>query len=137
MGNNIRDKDLFDAVVRLLDREDNLINSRMTWYLTIQGFIVAAAALIFTGRFKHHQYLPTPAIRLLSSIGIAISLVLFISVRRARITKREVGDQWNSSSNTVSFPDPRGETSWLSFLTPGQSVPWIFIVFWIIVIIYA
>ena len=111
----------------------------MTWYLTIQGFIVAAVALIFTGRFEHHQYLLKPAIRLLSFLGIAISLVLFISVHRARKAKKKVGGKWKdvSSSETTFFPDPRGDTSWLSLFTPGQSVPWIFIVFWIIVIFNA
>ncbi len=136
-------KEKFDTVLRLLDRDDQLINSRMTWYLTIQGFIVAGVALIFTGKFEDHQHLRTAAITLLSFLlGIAISLVVFISVRRARNAKKKVGDKWVAWVNehpdeAAFFSDPRGDTSPWSVFTPGLSVPLILVVFWIIVIVGA
>lgn len=144
MNNNIKEptkKDLFDMVVRLLNREDQLINSRMTWYLTIQGFIIAAVALIFTGKLEDYQNLRTPVIRLLSFLGISISFVVFISVLRARKAKKITGSKWKKSVSKTGkndpFPDPRGDISWLSIFTPGQSVPWIIIVFWVIIYYYA
>lgn len=134
----IKMKDLLDAVIRLLEREDQLINSRVTWYLAIQGFIITGVALIFTGKFEYHQHLQTPAIRLLSFLGIAISFIVFISVYRARKAKRKIGCKWQNFSSTENktsfFPDPRGDTSWLSFFTPGLWVPVILVAFWLIVI---
>jgi thiazole synthase ThiGH ThiG subunit len=133
-------KEMFDMVLRLLEREDQLVNSRMTWYLTIQGFIVASVALAFTGKFESHPYLQIPAIILLSILGIAISAVVYVAVRRARDNKKKVGQMWEKAdkAKTNLFPDPRGEhTSWWANVTPGQAVPVIFVVFWIMVIMGA
>ena len=130
----------FNAVLRLLEREDRLTNSRMTWYLTIQGFIIAAIALTFTGKFEFDEQLRTPAIIALSALGIEISIVVFISVRRARSAKRDIGRQWNTwLSNAApnvaaSCPSPMGNSSWWAHVTPGQSVPCILVVFWLVVI---
>ena len=135
-------KEQFNAVLRLLDREDQLTNSRMTWYLTIQGFIIAGVALTFAEHFKPAA-IQKPAIILLSSLGIAISVVIFISVRRARNAKNEIKKKWENwlwhqpSSIANSFPNPAGDTSRWSHLTPGQSVPLILIVFWLVVIMKA
>ena len=129
-------KEMFDMVLRLLDREDQLTNSRMTWYLTIQGFIVASVALAFTGNFGSRPYLQSPAIVLLSILGIAISAAVYIAVRRARNNKKKVGSFWKETdSEAAKFPDPRGDTSRWSILTPGQTVPIMFVIFWIVVII--
>jgi len=130
-------KDMFDMVLRLQDREDQLINSRMTWYLTIQGFIIASVALTFTGKFESHLGLRIPGIIALSFLGIAISVVVFIAVLRARKAKKKVCKKWEEfqSDEKKSFPDPRGELGWLSVLTPGQTVPLIFVLFWVAVII--
>jgi hypothetical protein len=132
-------KELFDMVLRLLEREDQLVNSRMTWYLTIQGFIVASVALSFTGKFESHPYLQIPATILLSTLGIAISAVVFVSVGRARDNKNKIGKMWEKvyKPEAKLFPDPRGERTWLRNLTPGLAVPVIFVVFWIMVIIGA
>ena len=137
----IEKKRTFDMVLRLLDREDQLTNSRMTWYLTIQGFIIAGVALIFAKGFEPVA-IRKPAIILLSSLGIAISVVIFISVRRARNEKakiREHWDQWkvDNCGDSSLFPEPTGDTSWWSHLTPGQSVPTILIIFWLAVIFEA
>lgn len=126
----------FDAVVRLLDREDQLINSRMTWYLTIQGFIIAGVALICGREFEFPER-RIPAIVVLSGLGIAISLVVFVSVCRARSAKRKISNTWRTAAPAAkaSFPDPTGDTSRWSLLTPGLSVPLILIAFWIAVVV--
>lgn len=130
-------KDMFNMVLRLLDREDRLVNSRMTWYLTIQGFIVAGVALGLTGRFESHSNLQTPGIVALSILGIAISVIVFIAVLRARKAKRDARDRWEAfgSNEKDSFPDPTGAHGRLSFLTPGQALPIIFVLFWVAAII--
>jgi hypothetical protein len=130
-------KDMFDMVLRLLDREDQLINSRMTWYLTIQGFIIAGVALMFTGKFESHLGLRIPGIIALSILGIAISVVVFIAVLRARKAKKKVCKKWEelTSDEKTPFPDPMGEPEWLSEWTPGQTVPLIFVLFWVAVVI--
>lgn len=132
-------KDMFDMVLRLLDREDQLINSRMTWYLSIQGFIIASVALTFTDKFESHLGLERPGIIALSILGIAISVVVFIAVCRARKAKNKIYLNWKNFplDEKNSFPDPRGEgePEWLSVLTPGQTVPIIFVIFWVVVII--
>lgn len=132
-------KDMFDMVLRLLDREDQLINSRMTWYLSIQGFIIASIALTFTDKFESYLGLERPGIIALSILGIAISVVVFIAVCRARKAKKEIYLKWDKLDENEKkfFPDPRGERKpgWLSVLTPGQTVPIIFVIFWVVVII--
>ena len=131
-------KERFDAVLRLLEREDQLTNSRMTWYLTIQGFTITGVALAYANDFPLAA-LRESAIVLLSSLGIAISVVVFISVRRARSAKNKVCTEWsdwkNGKSNAFDwFPEPAGDSSWWSVLTPGQSVPVILIAFWLFVV---
>ena len=135
----LKKKELFDVVIRLMDREDHLVNSRMTWYLTIQGFTIAAVALILTGKLENDMHLQKQAIILLSCLGIAISLVVFISVRRARNAKKNVRAKWKQyvpkyPDKDGFFLDPSGDVSWLSIFTPGQSIPVILIVFWLAVI---
>lgn len=132
------DKEKFDAVLQLLEREDQLTNSRMTWYLTIQGFIIAGVALAYA-KDSALGTLRESAITLLSSLGIAISMIVFISVRRARNAKKKVRkkwDDWKKGKVNASdwFPEPAGDTSWWSHLTPGQSVPVILIAFWLAVV---
>ena len=129
--------DMFNMVLGLLDREDRLVNSRMTWYLTIQGFIVAGVALSLTGRFESHSSLQTPGIVALSILGTGISVIVFIAVLRARRAKSDARDKWEKfeSDEKDSFPDPTGERGRLSFLTPGQTVPIIFVLFWVAAII--
>jgi hypothetical protein len=112
----------------------------MTWYLTIQGFIVASVALAFTGKFESHPCLQIPATILLSTLGIAISAVVYVAVRRARDNKKKIGRMWGEAfmAGANLFPDPRGEhTSLWGNLTPGLAVPVIFVVFWIMVVIGA
>lgn len=134
-------KDRFDAVLQLLDREDRLTNSRMTWYLTIQGFIIAGVALTCGKEFAFTSDRGL-IIAMLSSLGIAISLFVFISVRRARNAKKKVAQKWKDwkyegSVDCDLFPEPTGDTSRWSRLTPGQSVPLILIAFWFAVITVA
>jgi beta-phosphoglucomutase-like phosphatase (HAD superfamily) len=130
----------FEAVVQLLEREDHLTNSRMTWYLTIQGFIIAAVALICKGDF-HLLALRKPAVILLSAVCIALSIVVIASVRRARNAKSKVRKKWDvwKDDKVVDpywFPEPAGDTTWLSFFTPGIWVLLILIVFWFLVIMF-
>ena len=130
---------LFDAVLQLLDREDQLTNSRMTWYLTIQGFIIAGVSLIFISKVDLYENLQKPAIVLLSFLAAAISIIVLISVLRARKAKKEVREKWDNyiSDDKDSYPNPLGDTSSWSFATPGQSVPVILLVFWAFIIIGA
>jgi beta-phosphoglucomutase-like phosphatase (HAD superfamily) len=131
-------KEGFDAVLRLLEREDQLTNSRMTWYLTIQGFIIAGIALTYA-KDTALGALQESAIILLSSLGIALSVVVFIVVRRARSAKKKLREQWHirkihKVDGSNWFPEPFGDTSVWSILTPGQSVPVILIAFWLMII---
>jgi len=131
-------KERFNAVLRLLEREDQLTNSRMTWYLTIQGFIIAGIALTYA-KDSELGALQESAIILLSSLGIALSVVVFIVVRRARSAKKKLRKQWHSwkihkIDDSNQFPEPFGDTSGWSILTPGQSVPVILITFWLMII---
>jgi hypothetical protein len=133
-------KDYFDTILRLLEREDQLTNSRMTWYLTIQGFVIAAVAFIFSSDFKFVD-LRIISVILLAIACILISFTLFVSVLRARNAKKIVIKKWYELTKIKkiinnNFPDPKGDISKLSYLTPGLWVPTIFIIFWFIVIIF-
>ena len=129
-------EEMFDRVVRLLDREDQLINSRMTWYLTIQGFLVASAAVVLAGDSKVYVHLQNSLITALPVLGISISLIVYIAIRRARVNKKYVGKFWrNTDSGVANFPDPSGVDSWWSIFTPGQTIPIVFAAFWMAMII--
>ena len=132
INSQLKREDLFDFVVRLLEREDRLINSRMTWYLTIQGFIIGSIALIFNGELETNDCLKLSAILLLSCLGILLSIIVFISVIRARKAKENVCRKWEPFCPD-DYPDPRG-ISWLNIWTPGLTVPCLLVAFWTIVI---
>ncbi|MBN1578411.1 MAG: hypothetical protein JW913_17755 [Chitinispirillaceae bacterium] len=132
--NEIDKMEMIDLVLKILDREDSLINARMTWYLTIQGFIIAGISLLFTSRDKFAEFV-IPGTVSLSILAIAISLAVFFAVFRARQVKKTMERYWNTIKNEYGFfPNPIGNTSWYSVFTPGQVVPLLLIVFWVVVI---
>jgi len=72
----LMDSEIKDVLLYSLQREDNLINNRLIWVLTFQGFLFAVAAISFTGG-KPPEYF----ISAVASLGAFTSgLGVFLSI---------------------------------------------------------
>ena len=147
----------FDAAVRLLEREDRLINARLTWYLTIQGFIITLTAYLASQgigneSFKALTELPPFYLFACASLGIFLSLILIFSIRRARASKRRIRKWWESKfspdlvgtkgksrrklledqyERSKDFPPPYGDSGGIgSWATPASLLPWTALFLW-------
>ncbi|MBY5991327.1 hypothetical protein [Ferrimonas balearica] len=133
----MEDKDKFDAVIKLLDREDQLTNSRITWYLATQGFLITAVALSFTRGFEASPELRLPAIQLAAALAILLSVIVFIAAKRALVAKARLKRYWlkQELANRDQLPNPLGETSRWNWLTPPRTLPVLMVIFWLLVIL--
>ncbi len=70
-----------DIVQRIIEHEENLINRRLTWMLTFQGFLFASLSLFVN---KKEDILPTDVILLLEQlipyVGICVSIVILLGI---------------------------------------------------------
>lgn len=116
-----------------LSQENQLINNRLTWFGTLQGLLTAAMALLWGYEFW--------IIFILGLAGIAVSITISVSCRRANKVIDELDGTLKSFLHG-EFSDYKNVLRWHPnregrdyFFMPGSSIPWIFIIFWVSVII--
>ena len=98
-----KDQQRKDILLFALCREDSLVNNRLIWVLTIQGFLFAAVALSFEKGIEQKIYL-----LIISIVGIAISVMgAFLSVL-ANIHINKLKSQWGGIKTIVKDVSPFG-----------------------------
>jgi len=81
----------YEDLARQIEREDNLINTRMTWLLTLQGFLFTALALIMKVDDGGLYFL---LMVLLPLTGVILSVFGFYGVWGANIALKELKEIW-------------------------------------------
>lgn len=90
----------YDIIANQINREDELISKRLTWTLTINGFLFAALGFL-AGKNQPHQAILELFQIALPLTGIAISVAGLLGVVAAYIQIQYLTEQW------VSLDDPR------------------------------
>jgi hypothetical protein len=116
----------------MINKEADLINHRLTWLSTFQGFLFTALGLVWKdGHFVKdlHFFVPT-----LIGVGFLSSLSVLLSLRVAHKAIRKLLDDWDKSTNvggaSYSGPDVIGYRSRLTYLLPWFVLPFILVVAW-------
>ena len=91
---NSTDKTYIDqsAEVRsMIDKENDMIHYRITWLTTLQGLLFAALGFVWG------QTTGTPLIKLLSSLGIVFSIIIFVALIAATNAMNRLIDWWDEN----------------------------------------
>lgn len=85
-------KEFYDYAVRQLERELSLINNRLSWMLTFQGFLFTTTALVSNRNTER-------AVRMVFRnvvplIGIVVALLALIGVHAAHLSIRSINAKW-------------------------------------------
>jgi hypothetical protein len=110
-------EDLFSLFRAYIERENNLINNRMTWLMTVQSFVIATYGFSYQRKFEvlgnlyindnREALLKLPELTwllikydyfliLLAAVGLVTSGVAFMSIRAAFKAIRSIVDKWNT-----------------------------------------
>lgn len=74
-------------------QEDNLINQRTTWFVTLQAFMFTSISLL-AGEFTGYQF--EFLVSCYGMIGIVVSFTTFLSVRAAQRANKTIKEKWYS-----------------------------------------
>lgn len=118
---------LYPIYRQYLVNEANLINARLTWLLTIQGFVFATYGLVVASQRPWVSW-AVSVLRWLPVFGAAVSLVALASILAARFAADEVFNKWKNLPHSDAFkalmPEIRGGGHpWAHGL--GLVAPWL------------
>lgn len=110
-----------DTVRLMIHRENEIIHQRLTWCITIQGFLFAAIG------FSWDKAGNKPFILLICVLGFLLSLILFFTMAEASRATRRLLDWWDTNKpQDYNGPGVIGGAPHRSGL-PSWSGPWTYI----------
>ena len=122
----------YGYIAHQIEREDGLVNYRLTWMLTTQGLLFAALALL-TGTAIDTEIRAMLA-WLLPWIGIALSVIALVGVSAANHQITYLKKKWEMLDYDKA-PRPYGwPWAWRFGLVPSVCLPVVFIAAWIFVL---
>jgi hypothetical protein len=121
-----------DIVRTMIFKENELINDRLTWLVTVQGLLFAALGFAWgkAGALT----------ALLGGVGIVVSISSFVGLMMAQQAVNELKKKWDHHKpDHYVGPDIIGLRSWsggpvLGFLAPWFILPLLFLAAWILVL---
>ncbi len=118
----------YGYIAHQIEREDGLVNYRLTWMLTTQGLLFAALALL-AGKNTNAEMREMLTL-LLPSIGIVLSIISFLGVAGASIALYDLKTEWEKLAYS-KVPRPYGPplAFWLG-LIPRLCLPLLFLGAW-------
>ena len=119
----------YEYLAHQIEREDSLINTRITWMLTFEGFLFAALALVAnkenigTAVYKVLKYA-------LPLMGIAVGMLAFLGVQAALSALEVLKNRWDPEK-FKGYPQPFGGPRPHAFgALYSQGLPLVVIVTW-------
>jgi len=135
-GSDLRLHENAKIIRAMIDNENNLLNYRINWLVTIQGLLFAA--LGFSWDKKDARGLLT----ILCLMGIMMSISAMTSFLLATQAMGNLLEWWKNNGQGYKGPEVQGLRAekyrflWLfRFLYPWHAIPFIFILAWICVLI--
>ena len=130
---NEQDKqNYYEYLAHQIEREDGLVNYRLTWMLTTQGLLFAALALL-AGK-EIDVDMRTMLAWLLPRIGIALSVIAFLGVSAANNQITYLKKKWKKLDYDKAPRPHGGPWAWWFGLIPGLGLPVLFFAAWIYVL---
>ncbi|MBW4484681.1 MAG: hypothetical protein KME14_19270 [Tildeniella torsiva UHER 1998/13D] len=127
-------KEFYDYAVRQLERELNLINNRISWMLTFQGFLFAAIALV--ANQNTDQAIRTMFGIVVPIIGIAVAFLALVGVHAAYLSIKDIKETWKKKLGhweySPAFGTPRSS---LLGRVPSYGIPVSIIIAWFIFLV--
>ena len=121
--------------------EADLINARLTWLLTIQGFLFGTYGLIVASQKPWFPW-ALSVLRWLPCFGTALSLLAFVSIYAARLAANTLCEKWeklpHSDTFNVLMPKIRGGGHpWTPMLgyTAAMLIPWALCAIWVVLFV--
>jgi len=131
---------VYSAFRDYVKHEDNLINNRLSWNFTIQGFLFTAYAFAFQktaelwnvlshrndkpaldlSRIVHSLADLHAVLLVLASVGMLVSVVIFFSVRAADVAIKALDEKWRERNlQHEAVPGGSGSSGNDPFGLPG------------------
>jgi hypothetical protein len=95
---------LYQIYRQYVMNEADLINARLTWLLTIQGFLFATYGIIVASQ-KPWVTWALSVLRWLPGYGVVVSLVALASILAARFAADAVFEKWEKLPHSDTFKD--------------------------------
>jgi hypothetical protein len=116
----------------MIEHENELFNHRVGWLIQLQGFLFAALSFAWDKKDTHLL------VTVFSVVGMAVSLASLSNMWVYFKTTQTLKDDWDKIKNDCNVPDVvgfRAKQEHNMFLLPMWSLPFIFIIAWLFVLI--
>jgi uncharacterized membrane protein YidH (DUF202 family) len=142
-----------------IEHENTLVNHRLTWLLTSQGFLFAGFALVFTDEKRNTEFSSLVVLTVICVIGIAVSIKTYSDIERAKrqlealdrwwyvkyapnTYQRNVMDEWKARNNAIAemqslHPTLQGRDQKSFLFDRLLKVESVFICAWLLIIMFA
>jgi len=121
-----------ETVRSMIYKEDEFINHRLTWLVTLQGLLFAALSFAWDNESQS-------LIRLLAIVGMVVSITSFVGLWSARQAIRTLILEWNKEKpsgyvgpDVIGYYNP---CKVVEFFLPWLVLPVLFFVVWIAVLV--
>lgn len=127
-------KEFYEIAVRQLERELSLINNRISWMLTFQGFLFATNALVANKNTE--QAIRIVFRNVIPTIGIVVAFLALIGVHAAHLSIKSIKTRCKQNWDYLDYSQAFG-TSPSSILgrIPSYGIPISIIIAWFIFLI--
>lgn len=98
--------DVFNLLRQYITHEDGLVNQRSGWFLTLNSFLFASVALIFSAesdKILFSEFLTISLVSLISLIGLVSSVSTFLAVSAAYSAIKSIKDLWVDKYEPLSI----------------------------------
>jgi len=114
----------------MIQRENEVINHRVTWLTTVQGLLFTAVGIVWDKQGAE------PFIRQLCCLGIIMAFIAFFALHGATLAIKRLFEWWEikkpqdySGPGVIGLPLPKCPI--LRFFGPWIFIPILFIIAWI------
>ncbi len=114
---------------------ENRIDTRMTWFLNFQGFLVASLSLSTADQFYSLRVLYCYFLYILSVVGIITSMSVWIVIRSEREFQKQTERQFEKEHGTPKFLFPFKRRSKYGCFLPINMFPALLVLFWTCIIV--
>lgn len=139
------DLELYKLARAQVEHENTLVSQRITWYLTLQGFLLTAVFLTAANLLdpKNASMHPTGrlylaiAIGLLCLLGVGSSITCYLLIRVAYKQIKEVAGWWNGrAALTLKFPRITGEGGFdcLGYRVTAADFTHVILLIWVVLV---
>lgn len=125
---NSDSRELYKLYASRIDRQDNLINQRLGWMLTSQGFMFAAVGVMLNSTNQILQNLA----KIVTYVGISVSIIGFMGAFGAWLAIHELIKSETVKKDMKDFPRLiGGKTASFFGFTPAICIPIVLFFAWL------